>query len=157
MRPERKKIVFMGKESAAFRELMLQLFRTRMTFRRTVQRALKETEAGITFEMLQVLRCLWEEQGISQQVLAERIAKGKAALSNLMMNLEKKNYVCRKEDVSDRRNKQVFLTEEGVLFYERIRAALDDIYASAGMALGTEKMQVMLSDLKLTADALETI
>lgn len=147
----------MGKESAAFRELMLQLFRTRMTFRRTVQRALKETEAGITFEMLQVLRCLWEEQGISQQVLAERIAKGKAALSNLMMNLEKKNYVCRKEDVSDRRNKQVFLTEEGTLFYERIRAALDDIYASAGTALGTEKMQVMLSDLKLTADALETI
>ena len=71
------KIVFMEKESAAFRELMLQLFRTRMTFRRAVQRALKKTEAGITFEMLQVLRCLWEEQGISQQVLAERIAKEK--------------------------------------------------------------------------------
>lgn len=135
----------------------MQLFRTRMTFRRTVQRALRKMEAGITFEMLQVLRCLWEEQGISQQVLAERIAKGKAALSNLIMNLEKKNYVYRQEDPSDRRNKKVFLTEEGVVFYERISATLDDIYTSAGMTLGTEKIRMMLSDLKLTCDALEEI
>ena len=114
-------------------------------------------EAGITFEMLQVLRCLWEEQGISQQVLAERIAKGKAALSNLIMNLEKKNYVCRQEDVSDRRNKRVFLTAEGAVFYERINATLDDIYASAGMALGVEKTRGIVSDLKLTCDVLEGI
>lgn len=147
----------MEKESAAFRELMLQLFRTRMTFRRTVQQALKKMEAGITFEMLQVLRCLWEEQGISQQVLAERIAKGKAALSNLIMNLEKKNYVCRQEDESDRRNKRVFLTAEGAVFYERINATLDDIYASAGMALGAEKTGRMVSDLKQTCDVLEEI
>ncbi|MDM8153676.1 MarR family transcriptional regulator [Bacteroides gallinaceum] len=147
----------MEKESAAFRELMLQLFRTRMTFRRTVQQALKKMEAGITFEMLQVLRCLWEEQGISQQVLAERIAKGKAALSNLIMNLEKKNYVCRQEDESDRRNKRVFLTAEGAVFYERINATLDDIYASAGMALGVEKTRGIVSDLKLTCDVLEGI
>lgn len=135
----------------------MQLFRTRMTFRRTVQQALKKMEAGITFEMLQVLRCLWEEQGISQQVLAERIAKGKAALSNLIINLEKKNYVCRQEDVSDRRNKRVFLTEEGAVFYERINATLDDIYASAGMALGVEKTRGIVSDLKLTCDVLEGI
>lgn len=147
----------MEKESAAFRELMLQLFRTRMTFRRTVQQALKKMEAGITFEMLQVLRCLWEEQGISQQVLAERIAKGKAALSNLIMNLEKKNYVCRQEDESDRRNKRVFLTAKGAVFYERINATLDDIYASAGMALGVEKTRGIVSDLKLTCDVLEGI
>ena len=147
----------MEKESAAFRELMLQLFRTRMTFRRAVQRALKKTEAGITFEMLQVLRCLWEEQGISQQVLAERIAKGKAALSNLIMNLEKKNYVYRLEIPSDRRNKQVFLSEEGSLFYKRISIALDAIYESAGVAIGLEKVESMSADLKLTGDVLEKV
>ena len=37
---------------------------------------------------------LWHEQGISQQILAERIAKDKACLTNLMNNLEKKGYVC---------------------------------------------------------------
>ena len=132
----------------------MQLFRT------------KKTEAGITFEMLQVLRCLWEEQGISQQVLAERIAKGKAALSNLIMNLEKKNYVYRLESPSDRRNKQVFLSEEGslfykrisiALFYKRISIALDAIYESAGVAIGLEKVESMSADLKLTGDVLEKV
>ena len=147
----------MGKESAAFRELMTQLFRTRMAFRRSVQRALRKMEAGITFEMLQVLRCLWDEQGITQQVLAERIAKGKAALSNLIANLEKKNYVYRLEDASDRRNKRVYLSEEGASFYGQLRSSLDDIYASAGLAVGMEKVERMLADLKRTGNVLEKI
>ena len=147
----------MGKESAAFRELMLQVFRTRMAFRHSVQRAPRKVEAGITFEMLQVLRCLGEEQGITQQVLAERIAKGKAALSNLIANLEKKKYVYRLEDASDRRNKRVYLSEEGALFYGQLRSSLDDIYASAGITVGMEKMKTLLADLKLTRDALEEI
>ena len=97
------------REGAEFRELMLQIVRTRMAFRRSMQRTLRKNNAGITFEMLQVLSSLWHEQGISQQILAERIAKDKACLTNLMNNLEKKGYVYRKEDPADRRNKLVFL------------------------------------------------
>ena len=131
----------MEKESAAFRELMLQLFRTRMTFRRTVQQALKKMEAGITFEMLQIMSCLWTEQGISQQVLAERTAKDKACLTNLMSNLERKGYVCRKEDPSDRRNKLVYLTEEGEKFHEWIAPLLADYYHELEMRIGNEKLR----------------
>ena len=85
------------KEGNEFRELMIQIFRTRMAFRRAMQRTLKDNNAGITFEMLQVLSSLWHEQGITQQALAERTAKDKACLTNLMNNLEKKGYVYRKE------------------------------------------------------------
>ena len=95
-------------EGKEFRELMLQVVRTRMAFRRSMQRTLKKNNAGITFEMLQILSCLWHEQGITQQVLAERTAKDKACLTNLMNNLEKKGYVHRKEDPEDRRNKLDF-------------------------------------------------
>lgn len=104
------------REGAEFRELMLQIVRTRMAFRRSMQRTLRKNNAGITFEMLQVLSSLWHEQGISQQILAERIAKDKACLTNLMNNLEKKGYVYRREDPADRRNKLVFLTPEGEEF-----------------------------------------
>ena len=45
----------MIREGAEFRELMLQVFRTRMAFRRSMQRTLRKNNAGITFEMLQVL------------------------------------------------------------------------------------------------------
>ncbi len=101
------------KEGNEFRELMIQIFRTRMAFRRAMQRTLKDNNAGITFEMLQVLSSLWHEQGITQQALAERTAKDKACLTNLMNNLEKKGYVYRKEDTNDRRNKLVYLILKG--------------------------------------------
>lgn len=39
-------------EGKEFRELMLQVVRTRMAFRRSMQRTLKKNNAGITFEML---------------------------------------------------------------------------------------------------------
>lgn len=39
------------KEGNEFRELMIQIFRTRMAFRRVMQRTLKDNNAGITFEI----------------------------------------------------------------------------------------------------------
>lgn len=140
-----------------FRELMLQVVRTRMAFRRAMQRTLRKNNAGITFEMLQVLSSLWHEQGVSQQVLAERISKDKACLTNLMINLEKKGYVCRKEDPADRRNKLVFLTPEGEEFREKIRPVLDQMYVLAEQVLGRESIEMMLSELKGVCDVLEKV
>ena len=134
----------MIREGAEFRELMLQVFRTRMAFRRSMQRTLRKNNAGITFEMLQVLSCLWHEQGISQQILAERIAKDKACLTNLMNNLEKKGYVHRKEDPADRRNKQVY-------------PILDQVYVYAEQVIGIESIELMLSELKGVYDVLENV
>jgi DNA-binding MarR family transcriptional regulator len=147
----------MNREGSEFRELMLSVVRTRMAFRRAMQRTLKRNEAGITFEMLQVLSCLWNEQGITQQVLAERTAKDKACLTNLMLNLEKKGYVCRKEDASDRRNKLVYLTPEGERFREQIRPVLDQVYVNAEKSIGQETLHRMLSELDTVFNVLENV
>ena len=116
-----------------------------------------EDNAGITFEMLQILSCLWHEQGITQQVLAERTAKDKACLTNLMNNLEKKGYVHRKEDPEDRRNKLVFLTPEGEEFKKQIRPILDQVYVHAEHIIGIENVETMLSELKAVHNVLENI
>lgn len=144
-------------EGVEFRELMLQVVRTRMTFRRAMQQTLRKNKVGVTFEMLQVLSSLWHEQGISQQILAERIAKDKACLTNLMNNLEKKGYVCRKEDPNDRRNKLVFLTPEGEDFREQIRPILNQVYISSERIIGIESIETMLAELKGVDDVLENI
>ena len=136
---------------------MLQVFRTRMAFRRAMQRTLKRNNAGITFEMLQVLSSLWHEQGITQQVLAERTAKDKACLTNLMNNLEKKGYVRREEDPTDRRSKLVFLTNEGEEFRNQIRPILDQVYVNAEQTIGLEGIKVMMSELNSVYNVLENI
>ena len=76
------------------RGLILQILKTRMAFRQALQRVLKRNNIDITFEMLQVLSSLWQEQGISQQALAEKTAKDKACMTNLMANLERKAGSC---------------------------------------------------------------
>ena len=153
--PEKVKTIIRMREGAEFRELMLQVVRTRMAFRRSMQRTLKKNNAGITFEMLQVLSSLWHEQGISQQILAERIAKDKACLTNLMNNLEKKGYVYRKEDANDRRNKLVYLTPEGEALKVQIRPILNLVYANAEEILSTERTAKILSELKTVQNVLE--
>lgn len=90
------------------RGLIQQMLRTRMAFRQALQRVLKRNNIDITFEMLQVLSSLWQEQGISQQALAEKTAKDKACMTNLMANLEKKGWIMRQEDPNDRRNRLVY-------------------------------------------------
>lgn len=87
--------------------------------------------------------------------MAERTAKDKACLTNLMNNLEKKGYVYRQEDPNDRRNKLVFLTPEGENFREQIRPILDQVYVYAERAIGLEGIRTMMSELKAVYDVLE--
>lgn len=128
-----------------------------MAFRRAMQRTLRQNDAGTTFEMLQVLSSLWREQGVTQQVLADRTAKDKACLTNLMTNLEKKGYVCRKEDPIDRRNKLVFLTPEGEQFKEQIRPILDLVYVHAEQEIGRTNIGLMMSELENIYNVLENV
>lgn len=138
------------------RDCILQLIRTRMASRQAMQKLLKQSGAGITFEMLQIMSCLWNEQGISQQTLAVRTAKDKACLTNLMLNLERKGYVCRHEDPKDRRNKLVYLTEKGEEFHQWIAPVLTAYYERLEQILGTEKLKQTDELLKELQHAIET-
>lgn len=133
------------------RACLLQLISTRMSSKQAMQRFLKNTQADITFEMLQVMSCLWDEQGISQQIIAERTSKDKACLTNLMQNLEKKGYICRKEDEKDKRNKLVYLTERGEDFKNWISPMLEQYYIRLEDKLGEEKLiqiELLLRELQ---------
>lgn len=138
------------------RDCLRQLIRTRMASRQAMQRFLRNTGASITFEMLQILSSLWAEQGVSQQELARRTAKDKACLTNLMQNLERKGYVCRREDPKDRRTKRVYLTEEGERFRDWLVPQLKIYYNRLDEILGVEKLRHIEEVLKELEDVLES-
>lgn len=123
------------------RELILQILRTRMAFRQALQRVLKQNNIDMTFEMLQVMNCLWMEQGVSQQYLAEKTAKDKACLTNLIKNLEKKKWVVRKDDLTDRRNRRVYLTIQGEKLAEIVKPLIKEIYMQADEQMGSEQIE----------------
>lgn len=138
-------------------QFILQIIATRMAFRQSIQRMLKRNNAGMTFEMLQIMHCLWNEEGVSQQHLAEKTAKDKACLSNLINNLEKKNWVIRKEDLSDKRNRLVFLTDQGRELSGQIRPLLNNIYAQIASQINDKQLQAGIGILSKLNKILDEI
>ena len=150
-------LTVMRQEGSDFRDFQLQIVRMRIAFRQCVQQTLKRHNIHVTFEMLQVLSCLWREQGATQQILAERTAKSKASLSSLMTNMEKRGYIERREKTSDRRNKRVYLTPEGERLWMRILPVLNRLYARLEQTVGLEHLRNMSLNLSKIQDVLENI
>lgn len=142
------KVIILMENYGFARELILQMLKTRMAFRQTLQRVLKRNNIDITFEMLQIMNCLWHKQGVSQQVLAEKTAKDKACLTNLMTNLEKKGFVIRKEDPNDRRSRLVYLTSKGEDINNNIRPLIMEMYSKAEIKMEIEDVTLCINQLK---------
>lgn len=138
-------------------ELNLEILRTRMAFRQSLQRILKRNNIEMTFEILQIMNCLCYEQGVSQQILAEKTSKDKACLTNLMTNLEKKEWIIRKEDPTDRRNRLVFLTPAGEKINEQIRPLIDKLYEKASEQMDMEQIKSCINQLKKFNEALNQL
>jgi DNA-binding MarR family transcriptional regulator len=69
----------------------------------------------ITPQQWSVLTYLWNQDGISQQELADAFSKDKTSMARLIGNLEKNEFITRKTDENDKRNKKVFLTYKSKL------------------------------------------
>ena len=89
--------------------------------------------------------------------LAEKTAKDKACLTNLINNLEKKNWVIRKEGPSDRRNRLIFLTPQGEELALTVKPLINDIYAQTGTEMEASRITECIEDLKRLHEVLNEI
>ncbi|MCB0729781.1 MAG: MarR family transcriptional regulator [Ignavibacteriae bacterium] len=69
----------------------------------------------ITPQQWSVLTYLWNEDGISQQELADAFSKDKTSMTRLLNNMEKNQLISRQIDSLDKRNKKIFLTNKSKL------------------------------------------
>lgn len=70
---------------------------------------------NVTPQQWSALTHLWNEDGISQQKLADAFSKDKTSITRLLNNMEKNELIIRKQDINDKRNKMVFLTYKAKL------------------------------------------
>ena len=94
-------------------EVFMHLMKVRMGLRRVLMRELRAQGLDINFETLQVLNRVWRCPGITQQALADRTVRDKSSITCLVNKLERDGLVTREEDEADRRNKRLYLSEEG--------------------------------------------
>jgi DNA-binding MarR family transcriptional regulator len=101
------------KEMYDLESLGCLIFRVNRLMVNLLNRRFKEAGHDITIEQFQVLLHLWEHDGLLQSDLAECTQKDKASLARTLDIMERKNLIIRIIADSDRRQKQVYLTNKG--------------------------------------------
>ena len=103
----------------------------RMAFRKYMQGKIRSLDMHLTFEMLEVMICLWRQDGVNQQVIADITLRDKSAMTYLVDNLMKRKMIRREEDAKDRRNKLIFLTPEGRQLQQTLQPWVAEMYDRA--------------------------
>jgi DNA-binding MarR family transcriptional regulator len=109
--------------------------------RQQIQIKIKEHGINITYEMLEVMGCLWRKDGINQQEIADLTLRDKSSMTYLLDNLVKRGLVKRVEDENDRRNKLIYLTREGKELRGQLYPWVAEVYGMASEGVDTDSLQ----------------
>lgn len=139
------RFVPMEKTAVTKAELALQLGHSmhelRNNIRQHIQVKIREHEVDITFEMLEVMSFLWRNDGSNQQEIADQTLRDKSSMTYLIDNLVKRSLVKRTEDGNDRRNKLIFLTDQGKALKEQLHPWVAEVYEKATIDLDLQSLQ----------------
>lgn len=125
-------------------ELARAMMEMRNKSRQNIQLRMKEHNINLTFEMLEVLSCLWRKDGINQQEIADITLKDKSSMTYLIDNLVKRNMVKRVEDGNDRRNKLIHLTDDANALKAQIFPWATEMYTVATQDIDTKDLATCL-------------
>src|SRR3970282_2749310 len=87
--------------------------RTHSVFNRALLNNFRKNNIALTKEQWTILGVLWQDDGCSQQTLADRTHKDKPGITRLIDNLEKESLVERRPDAQERRLNLIFLNPQG--------------------------------------------
>ena len=97
---------------------------TSRSFANHLTKAFSKKGINLTAEQFKVLVILYEQNGLSQQKIADAIAKDKTSVTRLIHGLEKRKFVARKRSQADLRHRFIYLTDEGYAIQKKV----DKIY-----------------------------
>jgi DNA-binding MarR family transcriptional regulator len=84
---------------------------THRSFARAMQKEI--APRGVTIGMWYFLRILWEEDGLTQRELSQRIEMMEPTTATALRNMEERNLVRRVRNKTDKRKVNIYLTDEG--------------------------------------------
>lgn len=122
--------------------------RTPLSVNRLLSYYIKESGISLTKEQWSIMAVLWENDGCTQQVLADATYRDRPGITRLVDNLEKEGYIQRKAHPTDRRTNLIYLTKKGKEAEKPVVNALDETIQVATQNLSDKQ----LNDLRKTLD-----
>lgn len=130
-------------------------FVTRIARIRKALRREFETRAApleITASQFQVLRRLWEGDGITTSVLTQDASSDGGTVTGILDRLESKGLIRRERSTQDRRAVQIWLTDEGRALEAPLLGIIDDINRLALDGLSERQQTQLLKVLDKVRD-----
>jgi DNA-binding MarR family transcriptional regulator len=137
-----------------FTHLALEL---RDNMRRFMQQKFREHNIDLTYEMHQIMVCLWGKDGIKQQELADLTLKDKASMTFLIDNLTRRGLVRRTEDATDRRSKPIYLTAKGKQLGKKVEPLVIELFTIACSGLKMNEIRECIKAVEKMRDNLKPV
>lgn len=97
------------------KEIAVELNLTGCKLKQYIASMLKKQDVPLTPEQFLLIDLLWNQGEMSQQQLADKMQKDKNSVTKLVDAIERKGFVIRKQNSSDRRSNTIVLTEKAEL------------------------------------------
>ena len=118
-----------------------------------IGRQLKDLD--MTSEQWVVLARLWEQDGLNQKELAEKILKDQANMTRILDKVVKKGWVKRLDAVEDRRAYLLYLTDEGKRMVETTYPLVTQVKEKLESRLTDQEIKAVMSILDKLSDSLD--
>jgi DNA-binding MarR family transcriptional regulator len=122
-------------------ELCQSIIEFRYKLRRMFAQKLKDAGIDISFEVLEIMRILMKQENVNQQDLADMLFKDKSNLTYLIDNMVKAGWAVRQEDVKDRRNKLIKLTDKAWRLQEQLAPLSTNSFLDLAKNLNDEEVE----------------
>jgi DNA-binding MarR family transcriptional regulator len=115
-------------------QMLWHLFHVCVNLALRGRRRINPKARGFSYVQGRILQILSQSDGLSQKELAERLQIRQPSLTGLLLKLEHGGYIKRRQNTSDKRITNIFLTAKGVKTYQKVsgewREMTDDLFKS---------------------------
>ncbi|WDP92383.1 MAG: MarR family transcriptional regulator [Desulfobacter sp.] len=122
----------------------------------SLNKRFRDAGFNVTNEQWIILVHLAQEDGISQQKLADRYDRSKVSALNLIQKLETGGYVIRRVDPDDRRANLVYLTDNGRLLLNKLIPLAKENITYMSREISMENMAVLKHIVKKITENIKT-
>lgn len=107
---------------------------------------------GLTIQQVMALGVLWQEEGLSLGVFAERAGMGKAAAVTMIRRLELMELVSKRTDANDARLNVLELTDKARRLAPKLLSMGSQLEKNIEKAVGKEDMASLIRGLTIIRD-----
>ena len=121
------------------------VYRTALRLKSALHRTFRDKGFDITPEQWGILRILWEDEGLSQREIGDRLFKDKPNITRMLDALERKGLIFRQP--TNRRRYSIFLTKEGKKLQEELLPIVLQVQEKANNALAKNDLERLQNHL----------